>query len=315
MRTAISKLVVAAALAVAVWALAPASSVRAETGLTITPATLTLTLAKGQTEKTVEFLITNHYDRLVTLNFAVEPGAGAAEGTDPGRNIHVRQNFVMLEPDKSLKQAVTLTDNKQLPPGSTLAELVITQSNTTGASVGVRSSIRLPLVLVKEDGAVRALALAGLDGPGLSLSMPGSLTTTIHNSGNVVAIPRGFVTITAPGGQVLSSGALNTASLAAGAGDRLALQTPLNKVASPLWPGVYQVHLSYGPGGGQAAQTSSTWFLYVAWWHLALMLGLTAAAYYFRKQVLQFLKSLPKQLSRTHHPPPKRTMLIGRDIT
>lgn len=314
MRTAVSKLLLVAVLAGGLLTAGAAAPVRAASGLTITPATLQLKLAKGQTEKTAEFTVTNNYDRLVALSFALEPAASAQAAADPAAYLHIRQNYVMLEPGQSLEQAITLTDSQKLAPGSTPVDLIVTQSNMAGGSVGVRGSIRLPVVLVKEEGAVSALALASLKTPGLSLIMPSSLTASIKNSGNVVAIPRGTVTVVAPGGQVVSSGALNTASLALGPGNQSALTTPLNKIASPRWPGVYRIHLSYGLGGGQTAKTSSAWFVYAAWWHLVLMGVLAAAAYLFRKQLLHFVQNL-QILRRAHRPPPKRTLLIGRDIT
>lgn len=314
MRTAVSRLLLIALLASSLLLAGGVKGVTAASGLTITPAALQLKLAKGQTAQTAEFTITNKYDRLVTLNFAFEAPAGAPANVDPSPYLRVRQNYVMLEPGKSLKQAVTLLDGKGLQPGSTPAELVITQTNTTDSSVGVRASIRLPLALIKEDGAVSALALSGLDTPGFSLLMPGSVTATIRNSGNVVAIPRGSITIVAPGGQVISSGAVNTASLALGPGNKLALTTPLNKVTNPRWPGLYKIQLSYGLGGGQAAKTSSAWFFYAAWWHAGTLIALMAAAYRFRKQLLELARNWHK-LPRPHRTPPERTLLIGRDIT
>lgn len=314
MRANVNKTLLVLALALAVAALLPASSSRAESGLMLTPATLRLSLAKGKAADSAEFTITNKYDRLVTLNFAFEPAAGTPDAIEPADHLRIKRSYVMLNPGDSLRQVVTLLDSKQLGPGSFPADLVITQTNTTSANVGVLASIRMPLVLVKEDGAVSALGLTTLSGPGLSLIMPRSLTAVIHNTGNMIAIPRGVLTVVGPGGQVLRSGALNTASLAVSPGQDLTLTTPLNQLKDPLLPGFYNIKLSYGLGGGAPVQTATTWFFYIAWWHV-MLLGLVAAALYLGRKHVGRLRRGLRKLSRTHHPPPKRTMLIGRDIT
>jgi hypothetical protein len=289
-----------------------AMRVKAAGGLTLTPATLTLTLEKGTSEVRQEFALTNNYDTPIILRFAFEASAGSRG--NPAEHLRVEQNYVSLGAKETLRQSIILKDSDQLSPGSQAVDLVISQAGTAQSNVGVLPSIRMPLILVKTDGAVSALGLASFGNSRLSFMVPGSVDATIENKGNMIAIPRGTVTITAPDGSVVSQGVLNTSSVAISPGNSLGLATPMTHLENAVWPGIYRATLSYGLGGGQPAQTASAWFVYVAWWHVALGALLGAGGYYLMKYGHRLRRMQPPK-PRAHHPPPKRALLIGRDIS
>lgn len=255
------------------------------TGLTITPATLTLSVPKGETDKTTTFTLSNHYPRPVTIRFAFEARTGSPSSTNPGSYLKLAQDVVTIDANGSFTQTILFRDETSVTPGSHQADLVITQIAAQTSDVSVQPSVRMPVVLVKEDGAISSIALTKLSGSGFHLTMPESLTATISNTGNMIAIPRGFVQISTIGGSVIRKGVLNTSSFAVSPSGNVALATPLNALNAALWPGFYKTTVSYGLGGGQASASVSSWFVYVAWWHLVILVCLIVAARYLRTYV------------------------------
>lgn len=203
-----------------------------------------------------------------------------------------------------------------LAPGSQQVDLVVTQVSTTGTGVGVQPSVRLPLTVIKEDGAVSTFALSGLALPGIGLTLPTSIKLSLANSGNTVAIPRGYLTISGPSGTLVAKGLLNSSSLAVVPGGKLILDTPINRLKPVLWPGIYTASVSYGLGGDRPSQTTTKHFFYMAWWQAAGLV-VTAVGLFFTARHAR---------PRIHHRrsrhralrgrgPPKKTLLIGRDIS
>lgn len=286
-----------------------AASTQAQGGLTLAPAALTLELAKGNQQQTGSFTLTNHYRQPVTLHFALEPRVGVP-GDNVAAYLAVSYTDLTIAPGESTAQSLTLRDSKQLAPGSQLADLVITQLGAASGNVAVQPSIRMPLTIIKQDGAVASVALSSLSLGHLGILLPGSLTTRIANTGNMVAIPRGVISITAPNGTVVRRGVLNTASQAVSPQATLALTTPLNTLANAYLPGVYRTSVSYGLGGGQPARVATSWFFYIAWWHLLALILLGVTVYFVRKRLVRLSRS---KVTAKQHRPPTRRILIGRN--
>ena len=282
-------------------------------GITVTPAMLTLDLAAGSSTQSDSLTVANRYAAPVTLNFAFERRLGQTGGADPSTYLHISQTEAMIGQSEAIRQTITATDSEQLSPGSQLADLVITQIATAQSNVGVQASIRVPLTIVKEDGAVTALKLAAFSAPKPTINLPGVLDATIQNSGNVVAIPHGTITITAPGGAVVKQGVLNVESRAVSPGGKILLNAKLVSLRTPIWPGMYKATVSYGLGGGQMTTMASKKFVYIAWWHLIVLAGLMAGWYFAATRMPAKLKQQHKPPA--HHPPrpkPKR-VLVGRN--
>jgi hypothetical protein len=265
-------------------------------GITVTPATTTLSLAKGESKQQASFTIINHYDSVVALHFAFAqsvktPGTG---GTATSR-LSISPNDVTLGGGASVSPVLTLTDSDSLSPGSQQIELVITQQAAPGGNVSVVPSIRIPLIVVKEDGAVTSFSVNSLDTPGFAFGLPASVGLMIKNTGNMIAIPRGYISVTDPRGREVSKGVLNTASAATAPGGQLRLSTPLTTLGHAWLPGPYQVQVSYGSGGGRAAQTTTKHSFYLPVWQILLVVLLAAIIYCVRHiwvewQVLQKLR-------------------------
>lgn len=247
-------------------------------GVTITPATLSLQLAPSAVAQSAEFTITNSYASDITLHFSFETTPGPL-GNIPEQSLHVRQSTLVLAPGQTATQLVTFSDDTALGPGSHTANIVIAQQAPSTGGVGVQPSIRVPISLLKQDGAVAELAVSNVAVGGLQFGLPNSAQTVIRNAGNVVSIPRGVVHITGPRGNVVRQGVLNSASLAIAPGGEQTFTTELAALENGLLPGAYRVSVSVGLGGDSPASTTSKTFLFIAWWHIVVLLALAGAIF------------------------------------
>ena len=281
----------------------------AQAGITVTPAALTLNLKAGSQQATTTFTVTNLYGTPVILDFAFEQDTQAPVGDFKAlaSQLGLAAAELSVDPGQSVTQTITLNDSQQLAPGGQQLNLVVRQVSEAGAGVGVVPSIRLPLVVVKEAGAVTKLGFGSLSGAGLHLGVPHTVSATLHNSGNMIAIPHGVVTLTAPGGRVIGQGTVNVASAAVVPGHDITLSTPVTSMNSAVLPGFYRVQLSYGLGGDHPAQLVSVTFFYIAWWHIVAVLLLGAGAYYLIHRT-----PMLRRQGKPRKKPPIRAAFNGR---
>ncbi len=251
-------------------------------GITLTPATMTLTLQKGDTKQTATFDVINQYQTPISLHFTFDLPITETSGQSPATGLSISQPEVTLGPNETAHMVVTLQDSKTLPPGSQRIDLIVATVSPTGSNVTVNPSIRMPVIVIKEDGAVTTIAFAGFTLGALHLATPQSVGTIIHNDGNVIAIPRGTITVSGPSGAIIRQGVLNTASQAISPGDTQTMTADLHNVGRAFLPGLYHVNLDYGLGGGQPGKHVSKSYLYIAWWHLVVLAVLAALLYYYR---------------------------------
>jgi len=248
--------------------------------ITLTPATLTLTLPNGQSKVQGQFTIANNYATPMTLNLGFTQTVKTPGGNQTVlKQLAVTPATVVIPGDSSASPVVTLTDASTLAPGSQDVDLTITEGATTGNNVAVVASIHMPLVIIKEAGAVTRLSVSHIQKPGFALILPTKTTLTIHNSGNVVAIPRGYATITNPRGQPLSKGIVNTGSVALAPSSQASFTTRLTVLDRAWLPGEYHMHVVYGVGGNSANSEATVSFFYMPVWELLLLIPLAAFIY------------------------------------
>jgi hypothetical protein len=282
------------------------AAAQSPTGVTITPADLTLNLAKGQAQASTTFTVTNHYAQPVTLTFRFESAAAL-------RTMLFAENSVLtLGAGETKPQTISVQDGVALAPGSQVATLMVGQQAAPGQGVGVAANVRLPLTIIKQDGAITNFGVLGVSTPGFALSIPETVTVHLKNTGNMTVIPRGYVTVTSPNGTTVAQGTVNSSSLALSPGRDFKLQTPLTKLTSATLPGPYRLAVHYGLGSGQTGQQTQTTMWHVAWWHAVTALALVLGALYGLRS-LTF--SWYRRKATRRRPRPKRALLIGRDIT
>jgi hypothetical protein len=301
----------------ALWVAMPATASTPSAGISIAPAAATLGLAKGQHQVQASIRLANHYSTPVTLHFAIEPSRqDNLGGTDPSTYLYVSPPDVSIGAGASATQVVTFADSSSVTPGSHSADLVVSLMATpTQQGIGVLPSMRLPITAIKYDGAVSGLGAATVNGPHFSMGIPSEAQVTVHNTGNVVAIPRGTAIVTAPGGVVVGKAVLNEASRAVAPGDSIVLSAPITRLATATVPGPYTIRADYGLGGDSPSSTATANFVFVSWWHIAAAAGLGATSWYAVTRRAYLIRILSRLRRTPPKPAPKRQLLIGRDIT
>jgi hypothetical protein len=277
------------------------SQVSAIAGLTVTPATSTLSLGTDEPQQRSNVTITNNYNTPVSLQFSFGTQQNATQrDKQAAETLAVQTPDVTLGAGQSFTQTIILSASDKLAPGSQQADLVISQFAVSGTNVGVLPELRLPLILVKEDGAITSLGVTNIATGVLSLAIPKAVEATVKNTGNMLAIPRGVVTVTAPNGTVVAQGALNVSSKALSPGASVSLSTPITRISNAVLPGPYTVQVSYGLGGDNAVKVAGKQFAFVAWWHIAIALTLIATAYYITHSVVPSWQY--KRIKKKRHP-------------
>jgi hypothetical protein len=282
-----------------------ASAAQTPGGVTISPATLTLSLDRGSTAKTAEFGVTNTYSVPVVLRFSFDQPVATPNTDSAVKHLSISTTEVTIAPNATVKPVVTLTDSKALAPGSQQAELVVSQVAAIGGNVSIIPSVRLPLAIVKQDGAVTALQVTGVSKPAFAFDIPTTVSYQVANTGNTTTIPRGYVSVQNPLGHEVSKGILNTASAAITPNSRLRMNTAMTRITDAWLPGMYRVQVTYGTGGGAAGKTVAASFFYLPVWQLVLLLLLAAMAYCGRQIWIEWtkLQRLKKFAAATQDPP------------
>ncbi|HSW99725.1 MAG TPA: hypothetical protein VLH38_01685 [Patescibacteria group bacterium] len=259
---------------------AHATQAPATGGIMLSPATATLSLAAGHAQEQARFTITNKYSTPISVHLDFDQTVttpGAANSAT--KQLSVSPNDLTLMAGATATPTITLTDSAALAPGSQQVNLILTQQTTSGMNVSVIPSIRMPLIIIKQSGAITDFAISRLVYPHFALKLPKELSFTMSNTGNVIATPRGYVTIQDPRGRIVNKGVLNTASTALAPRSKLALQPPLTMLSHAWLPGDYQVAISYSIGGDAVAKIVTSHFFYLPLWQPLLLLLIGAIVY------------------------------------
>ncbi len=234
-------------------------------GVFIEPAALTLELQKGDSSTKTTFTVTNNYSTSIGLHFSFAASSDNVNAgtTDPVKQLSIVPGDSMLPAGGSVTQTVTLRDASGLAPGSQLANLVVSQLLDNSTAVSAKPSVRMPLVLIKDAGAVSGLLASNFGTGGLHMSIPRTVQVTLKNTGNLIAIPHGTIIITDGSGKTVGKGVVNTGSQAVAPGAKLTLNTPVITLAAASLLGNYRTTLSYGLGGDQPSKQVSTRFFFV----------------------------------------------------
>jgi hypothetical protein len=289
-------------------------------GLTITPAMATISLASGQTEATTQITVRNTYQTPVTVAFKAALPRSTVRSllSDQQLNgvLHIAPAAVTIEPQQTVTQVLTLQDNPALPPGSTSVVVRAEEQRASRGGIAILPSLEVPLVLLKQAGAVSKLALEQVSVAPFNMTLPNVMTARFRNQGNTIAIPRGTISIRDPHGTDMAAGVINGDSLALVTEASARLETKLTQTGRAVWPGRYTAHLSYRVSGSDmpfASESVSFW--YVAWWQLVLVLGAGVGIYYAVRRGLPWLRTRRSPKVVLTPKPAKRHRLIGRDIT
>jgi hypothetical protein len=253
-------------------------------GITVSPAFTTVQIGSKQPQMSFSVSIRNDFSVPVSMNATVSGLSIHSNTLIPDNRpdsalanlISIVPSSFSVRPGSSLNIIVTVKDTATLSPGGHYVSLRITE---VGAAVGSQSrqlslqpAINSTMYVVKEDGAVRAISATHLHLARSLFSLPKLAIVTFNNSGNVLVVPRGVVTVakTSNATQVYGQAVINDASVPLFPSQSTTLETNIHFVRCLPLPVKYTVALQYRYDGEDTPQTQ----FITAWYVPKLYIGL-----------------------------------------
>jgi hypothetical protein len=237
-------------------------------GITLSPASQQVTLPGAEAQHRLEFIITNNETKPQTLNIATadfntlgESGGLVFVGTNPSQLqkkyglatwLTIPQNIVTVQPKQTLTITAFVLNQPSMSPGGHYGALMLglSTANSSGTQKGKNNVALHPiassLIFVnKTGGDTHVLKLTDVYVDHNPFKLPNSVTLRFRNDGNTHLTPRGIVTITSPGGKLISKGIINENSGLVLPETYRRFSVPLNKISSPLRPGNYTLRVDF----------------------------------------------------------------------
>lgn len=286
------------------------SSVRAAPagGITIAPAKIDLSIPKHETQANTSVTIKNTFAVPVALHAAVHTVDTSRGMLIPGARTSVFENTITalpadfeLAPGETKKVQILIKDASALKPGGNYAALLVRQHDTATGTVSLTPAISVSLFITKEQGAVRQLASALPKTPKIAFKLPTNFTTTFNNTGNVLLVPRGSISISR-GGTVTHKTVVNESSVPIFPGKTIRLQNILSPVSNTGLPGPRTITYTYRYDGAvKDTETLTATFWYLPWWSIAPVLFLIIAIIWGIKVTQAARRRREKRKKRQKH--------------
>jgi hypothetical protein len=256
-------------------------------GITIAPAIISLDLAPSDQQQVAYVGVKNNFSVPVSLSAEFNEVDQDSGTMTPVKSLDDNLSKIMsvepaiftLEPNASVNLKITVTNNSQLGPGGSYAALVVKQTNNGTNAVGLQSAISVSVFIIKEQGAIRAVELGSVKLERFLLEAPTKATLVFANKGNVMAVPRGVLTIGNAGLEtVYAKGIVNEGSLSFMPSKQLSIDVPISNLARKWLPGRQTVNVQYRTEGDGKIQTYEATVLYSPSLYLLVPLAIIVVA-------------------------------------
>jgi hypothetical protein len=251
------------------------SPVHAAGGLTLSPTLKDITLGPGLLETTSEVVLTNNTAqtvraklKLVDLKALGEFGGTSLQqaGLPDSYNLANWMSLpggdsVTINANQTVTVKVAIANRPDLTPGGHYGAVIVSAD-----SEGVKGNVNISqqvvsLLFVKKLGGEKY----GLDLKEMLLDqaggrLPQSAKLSFTSTGNVHAVPRGYVAVTDPKGKLVAKGIINPDSLLVLPGGSRQFITTLQTVANSRTSGQYKVTAYFRYDGTDTFQTQSIYF-------------------------------------------------------
>lgn len=254
--------------------------VRNKSGVTISPALQTITLAKDQPSARFELRITNNADReqrfeLSLADFgSLDETGGVLFAGDASKKLDdkyglkqwatVEKEQVTVAARQTAKVAVAITSEDDMKAGGHYGAVLVTPLSTGEDDKVQLNHVATSLIFLKKQGGESyKLNLQEYEVRSGLFRAPRGAAVAFQNAGNVHVIPRGIITIKDPRGRVVSQGTINSESAIVLPESQRRLDVPLQPVSRSLVPGMHTVSVSYRYDERAEFTTEESSFLYV----------------------------------------------------
>jgi hypothetical protein len=244
-------------------------------GITVSPAFQRVSLSPDKAEQPVEFRITNNRTSPQEINLA---SADFSSLNETGGLFFLGSTPTQLQKKYSLSAWMSLPEIRiTIAPRQTVTIKAIIQNQPSLAAGGHYGALMLSLItdagssspnkvalkpvassllfVTKQGGEIYKLSLTHVtDNHGL-LRLPDEVTLRFKNEGNTHLVPRGVVTLTSPGGQVVKRAAINEDSAMVLPESARRYSVKLQSIARAASPGKYTLAVDYRFDGFDAIRS------------------------------------------------------------
>lgn len=245
-------------------------------GITVSPAFVSVQVGSKQPQATASISVRNNADVAVTVtatlsglsvrNNSLIPSVASQAGF--ANLIRLSPESVVIPPGSSKNIGISVVDSAKLAPGGHYLSVLIAQTalnnDTVTPQLSLEPAISTTVYVVKEDGAVRSLKGDHPKFSRLAFSFPDTASVSFNNVGNVVATPRGLITIAADdSNRVVAQAIVNPNSVPIFPKSASKLNVQFTNLKTIRLPGFYTATLTYRYDGEDASHTSKSSFVYI----------------------------------------------------
>jgi hypothetical protein len=234
-------------------------------GTTISPAFQQVTVLAGEQAHNVEFKITNNEPGKQSFDLSVqdfntlgESGGLFFAGTNPTA---LQQKYGLAKwfslPSRTLTLAAgqsqviqaQVLNQPDLTPGGHYGALLVAvhpdSAKTSTSKVTLHPIASSLMFVTKSGGDIHSLELSKVSDNHRLLKLPSRIDLRFHNTGNTHVIPRGSVTVTGPGGKLISKGVINQDSNIILPEAYRQFSVPMKPINHPKSIGKYQLRVDF----------------------------------------------------------------------
>jgi hypothetical protein len=233
-------------------------------GLTVSPAFQLVTLNFNQSERSLNFKITNNRETTQNINLSTadfntlgESGGLVFVGTNPtdiqkkyglAHWLRLDKTKVTIKPKQTVTIKTSVLNEADLTPGGHYGALLLsigTESGQGQNKISLQPIASSLLFVTKLGGDTHKLELSSVDAKHNLLKLPSEVNLRFKNNGNTHLTPRGSVTLTAPDGKVIKRGIINESSNMILPESYRIYTVSLNDIASSSMIGKYKLNVDF----------------------------------------------------------------------
>ncbi|QQS20046.1 hypothetical protein IPL85_01140 [Candidatus Saccharibacteria bacterium] len=287
---------------------AQAGSVK--TGLTVSPAQISLTVNRQKPGTEASVTITNNYASTVRLAAelrSIDESSARLVPTSPltgsfAKALSISNTDLTIPAHGQVQLQLVVNGTQPLAPGGHYANLVITEQGAARAALAFRPAVAVSVFVVNAEGLRTNLELQKLQAKHSPFGLPRSVDLTFRNSGNAHVVPRASVSFYSTNGQQLFARAVvNTESRLLFPRQKATYSAPVQAVLHTWFPKHIRMQTMYRIDGSDVELIKQQTFWYVpfvdvlflgvivllVWWQRAHLKHIP-----YRKMVVRLAKAL-----------------------
>ncbi len=286
-------------------------STRAAPGtITVSPTYSKISVSETNPSTDENIVVTNNFDHNVRLSiglYGVNKDSGKPSSNseiDPilAGIISLSETDVSLLPRQSRNIKLHVENSNQLAPGGHYTSVLIKQIDDSISGVGFVPAVSVSVYIIKEDGAIRSVQFSTPAQPKYFFKLPNSIKVSAKNSGNVVIIPKAYISL-GKGSDIYRSAVVNEASQPLAPSDEYSSNVPLKSVKSIWLPSKVDLQIQYRYQGSDSVQQINQVFWYIPWQTILFGISVMAIIIWQRNSIRLLIRRFNRLFSKKSRKP------------